>query len=177
MNIKLKRIAWAGAIAAAVLWSTVQTVGALRIGQHRSGNAVIQLYEVAELQIELLGSTLKQSVGAKQAAELEPLKQAVYTASFTHERLATAVGEDRMPPLNSLKELSQLMLRLQLSGARPVKAEEVQLLQKAADVYDELESAYDQLLSSRGEVVSSQSRALAEADDKLLKLLKKESLK
>ncbi|KIL40327.1 hypothetical protein SD70_14515 [Gordoniibacillus kamchatkensis] len=170
-------MAAAAALAILLLWSVSQTVGMLRSGGHSDESAVRLLYQVSELHIELLGSQLKQAAGAKTAAELEPLKQALYTAAFTHDKLVKAVGEQNLTPLHSLTELSQLMLRLQLGGTRAVKPDEAALLQETAGLFAELEESYGKLLSSGDAVVASQNRAIAETDEKLVKLLQKHSQK
>jgi hypothetical protein len=175
--MKLTRIAAAAAVAALLLWSAVQTVGALRAGNGSGGDAVRLLYQVSELHMELLASQLQTAGAAKSAAELEPLKQALYTATFTHDRFVQAVGESNLPQLRSLTELSQLMLRLQLGGTRAIKPQEAKLLQEAAAAFARMVDSYSKLLSSGDSIVSSQSRSLREADDKLEELLQSQAMK
>lgn len=172
-KFRVGRIAAAAVIAMLLLWSVTQTASVLRSRGAGNENAARLLYQVSELHIELLGSQLKQASGARTAAELEPLKQALYTAAFTHDKLVQAFGEQKLPPLHSLTELSQLMLRLQLGGTRAVKPEEAAMLQEAASLFAEIEHSYGKLLSSGDAVVGSRSKAIAEADEKLVKLLRK----
>jgi hypothetical protein len=176
-KVRFGRIAAGAAIALLLFWSVTQTVGAWRGRDGGSGDAVRLLYQVSELHIELLGSQLKQAAGARTASELEPLKQALYTAAFTHDKFVQAVGEQKLAPLHSLTELSQLMLRLQLGGTRALKPEEAAMLQEAAGLFAPIEESYGKLLSSGDAVVGSQSKEIAEADEKLVKLLQKQGQK
>jgi hypothetical protein len=176
-KIRFGRVAAGAAIALLLFWSIAQTAGMWRGPSDGNGNAVRLLYQVSELHIELLSSQLKQAAGAKNASELEPLKLALYTAAFTHDKLVQAVGEQKLAPLRSLTELSQLMLRLQLGGTRAVKPEEAAMLQETAGLFAQIEESYGKLLSSGDAVVASQSKAVAEADDKLVKLLQMQNQK
>lgn len=151
-----------------------QTVHWLRGDAAGGGDARTLLYQVSEFHIELLGSLLHEAEKAKTSGELEPLKQALYTATYTHERFAISVGTERLAPLESLNELMQLMTRMQLGGSRPLKADEAKTLQEASTIFDGLQESYGKLLSSGGSVLSSQNGKIAEADRKLVQLLKKQ---
>jgi hypothetical protein len=151
-----------------------QTLHWLRGDAAGEGDARTLLYQVSEFHIELLGSLLHEAGNAKTSGELEPLKQALFTATYTHERFVMSAGSKQLAPLESLNELMQLMTRMQLGGSRPLKADEVKTLQEASTIFDELQMSYGKLLSSGGSILSSQSGKIADADEKLALLLKKQ---
>jgi hypothetical protein len=173
-KLKTGRVLIAVLVGMLLVGSVVQTVRWLRGDSAGEGDARKLLYQVSEFHIELLDSLLHEAGNAKTSGELESLKQALYTATYTHERFAMAVGTDRIAPMESLNGLMQLMLRLQLGGSRPLKADEVKALQAASTIFDEIAESYGKLLSSGGDVLSSQSGNIAEADEKLSELLKKQ---
>lgn len=173
-RLRIGRLLAAVAVALLLAGSVIQTVHWLRGDTAGEGDARTLLYQVSLFHMELLGSLLHESGGAKTSGELESLKQALYTATYTHERFALAVGTNRIAPLESMNELMQFMMRLQLGGSRPLKADEVKALHEASTIFDQLEAGYGKLLSSGGSVLSSQSKRVAEADEKLGAMLKKQ---
>ncbi|AEI44994.1 hypothetical protein [Paenibacillus mucilaginosus] len=131
------------------------------------------LYQVSLFQMERLNSYLLESAKIRDTAELDALRQAVYSAQFTHEHLAQAYREGEVAPLPSLQALMQYLLRLQVGGSRPLKAEEQQTLAEAGNLYSDIYTAYSELVSESGGVSGSGSGRMTEADEELAKLLKK----
>jgi hypothetical protein len=126
--------------------------------------------------MELLNSLLQDAGRLKETGQLDSLKQALYSASYAHERLISAVGTDQMASLDSLPQLMQYVIRLQLGGERPLKAGEIKALQEAGGLYNELYESYAKLMNTSGEVISSENKKMAEADGKLAELIKKKQL-
>ncbi|MFH5182209.1 S-adenosylmethionine decarboxylase [Paenibacillus sp. TAB 01] len=133
------------------------------------------LYQVSMFQMELLSSFM-QDVGKKDTGSLNELRQAVYTANFTHDHLVMAYGDDRLTPLNGLSQLMQYVIRLQIGGNRPLKPDESQTLVQVSELFAEMYDAYGQLLSSSNKIVSSQNDRLLEADKAMQELLRKKLL-
>lgn len=173
-KLKTSRIVITAFVILLIAGSAMQTVRWLRGGSASEGDARTLLYQVSEFHIELLDSLLHEAGNAKTSGDLEPLKQAMYTATYTHERFAAAFGTDRVSSLESLNELMQFMLRLQLGGSRPLKEGETKALQEASTIFDGIAESYGKLLSSGGDVLSSQNDKIAEADGKMTKMLKKQ---
>ncbi|MVP00509.1 hypothetical protein [Paenibacillus lutrae] len=134
------------------------------------------LYQVSLFQIELLNRFLQDSAQPMDTRQLDSLKQTLYSASYTHERLVLALGKDNVNPLHSLPLFMQYILRLQIGGERALKAEEKNVLQEAAKLFAGLHEAYGKLMASSGSIVSSQSKTVSEIDEKLNSLLEKKLL-
>ncbi|MBE1443496.1 S-adenosylmethionine decarboxylase [Paenibacillus sp. OAS669] len=158
-----------------VVWPVYQIIG--MIGAHsEKQDAGKLLYQVSLFQMELLSSYLHDIEKVKDTEGLNPLRQAIYTANFTHQHLVLAYGEDQLTPLESLSQLMQYVLRLQIGGQRPLKGEEVQALLEVRKQFDDLYDAYGKLLSSRGDVVGSQNQRLQKDDKMVNELLRKKLL-
>lgn len=142
-------------------------------GKANEKDAGYLLYQVSLFQMELLNSYLQDPGRIEQTTQLDPLKQALYSATYSHERLVAAFGEKHIPSLRSLSELMQAILRMQIGGQRTLKKEETGALQEAAKLYGVIYENYQKLVSSSGSPISSNGKALAEADDQLAKLLEK----
>jgi hypothetical protein len=99
------------------------------------------LYQVSLFQMELLSSYLQQTREITDSAQLDALKQSLYSANYTHERLALAVGSDHLAALSSMNQLMQYVLRLQVGGHRVLKADEKQTLLDAAVQFHEMGAA------------------------------------
>lgn len=140
-------------------------------------DAVSLLYQVSLFQMELLSSSLNEAAKAKDTDQLNALKQAAYSANYTHERLTMAVGEDRLEKLDSVPELLQFILRLQIGGGRTLKPEESSALQEFGKLYKDLFKAYGELVSSDGHFLSSRSEKVKKADKAMADLLKKNQLR
>jgi hypothetical protein len=134
------------------------------------------LYQVSLFQMELLSSYLQQTREITDSAELDSLKQSLYSANYTHERLALAVGPDHLAVLSSMNQLMQYVLRLQVGGHRVLKADEKQTLQDAAVQFQDIYAAYGELMSSRGSIISSQHDKLIKKDESLSSMIRKKLL-
>ncbi|NHN30121.1 S-adenosylmethionine decarboxylase [Paenibacillus agricola] len=131
------------------------------------------LYQVSLFQMEILGGYLYNMDKVKDTESLNPLQQAIYTATYTHGQLVLAYGTKDLAPLPGLSELMQFMLRLQVGGQRPLKSDEVQTLMEVRKQFSILFDAYSKLLSSYDEMNSSQNASMAKADKAIMELLRK----
>ncbi|UUZ84384.1 hypothetical protein LJK88_12185 [Paenibacillus sp. P26] len=158
-----------------IAWPLIQTIHLL--GKDAPVERADKLlYQVSLFQMELLGSYLQTGNKSQNTDALNALRQAVYSAQYTHEHLVMAYGESKLAKLESLPSLMQYILRLQVGGARRLKPEEAAVLgdvnRQFADLYD----AYGKLLSSGGDIVESQNIRLEKADKSITDLLKKKLL-
>jgi hypothetical protein len=146
---------------------------------HAHGNTeepIHLLYQVSLFQMELLNSYLNETGKITSTQELDSIKQSLYSAGYTHERLALAVGKDELSPITSINQLMQVVMRLQIGGERPLKTEEIKTLQEASKQFKELYASYEKLISSGGKIVSSQNEKLKKQDADLSELLRKKLL-
>jgi hypothetical protein len=134
------------------------------------------LYQVSLFQIELLNSCLKDAAKAADTSGLEPLKQAVYSANFTHERFVLAMGPEKLNALDSLDTLMQYILRLQIGGSRPLHENEKEVFAQVSAKFKEVQGAYKMLLSSNNKIISSQNTKLSELNADLQSFLNKKLL-
>lgn len=144
--------------------------------KQEKSDAVQLLYQVSLFQIELLYGYLNEAGKAKDTEQLNGLKQAAYSAFFTHERLAMALGKTGFGKLESVNELLQWIIRLQIGGARAMKPEETKLLQEAAEKFKPLFDDYGKLMTGSG-YVSSQGERLAKDDQALAELISGKQLR
>jgi hypothetical protein len=131
------------------------------------------LYQVSSFQMELLGSYLHDVNQLQGTGGLDLLRQAVYTANFTHEHLVLAFGEDKLTRLNGLTQLMQYVVRIQIGGQRPLKPDEARTLEQVRQLYEEMYDAYGRLLSPSYGIVSEQNKRLVKTDKDMTELLKK----
>lgn len=157
-----------------VIWPVYQ-IYEMATGHGEKEDAGKLLYQVSLFQMELLGSFM-QDVEKKDTGALNDLRQAVYTANFTHEHLVLAYGTDHLTPLTGLSQLMQYVIRLQIGGNRPMKADESQAMLEVRRQFAELYDAYGKLLSSHNDIVSSQNDRLIKADKAIQELLRKKLL-
>lgn len=142
--------------------------------KREKGDAVQQLYEVAQFQMELLGSTMNEAAAVKTSGQLNEWKRAAYSAAFTHERLVTASAGEALPgKLESMEMLLQWIMRVQLGGERPLKPEELELMKEVAKRYKALFEAYGRLRDKDGDPVSAAAGELTRADRELADVLRK----
>jgi hypothetical protein len=142
-------------------------------GSHGKEDAAKLLFQVAQFQMEVLGSYMVDMDQKKSTGDLDALKQALYSAQFTHERLVLAIGEESLGQMDSLKQLQQTILRMQIGSVRPLKPEELQLFAEVKPHFAQMFEAYGKLWSSGSAMVPSQQKKLAEEDKALALLLKK----
>ncbi len=160
-------------LAAVVGWPLYQFYDMMHPGP-QTHDAVRMLYQVSLFQVELLNDLLNEAGRDERTGQLDALKQAVYSAGYTHERLMMAVGEDRLTPLNSVSGLLQWIIRLRIGGDRQIKPEEADVLRQAGEQFKPLYEIYGGLMSSGGKIISSQNRKLAQADRNVYDLLRKQ---
>ncbi|PZE19953.1 S-adenosylmethionine decarboxylase [Paenibacillus xerothermodurans] len=156
-------------------WPAYQIYGMLNQPSHKEDAGKL-LYQVSLFQMEMLGSFLHDMDKAQDTGRLDALRQAIYTANFTHEHLVLAYGEEEVAPLRGLSQLMQYVVRLQIGGQRPLKAEEAQTLAEVRHHYAELYEAYRKLMSPRNQIVASQNEKLAKTDKAVADLLRKKLL-
>jgi hypothetical protein len=157
------------------IWPIWQVIDSFQ-SKMSNTNPTHLLYQVSLFQMELLSSYLQQTREIKDSAELESLKQSLYSANYTHERLALAVGSDHLAVLSSMNQLMQYVLRLQVGGHRVLKADEKQTLLDAATQFQDIYAAYGELMSSRGSIISSQQDKLIKKDESLSNMIRKKLL-
>ncbi|MCS7458750.1 S-adenosylmethionine decarboxylase [Paenibacillus doosanensis] len=162
-------------VAVLIVWPLYQ-ITAMIGSRSEKQDAGKLLYQVSLFQMELLSSYLHDIEKVQDTEGLSPLRQAIYTADFTHQHLVLAFGESELSPLGGLSQLMQYVIRLQIGGQRPLKADEAQTLTDARKLFDDLYDAYGKLLSSRDEIVSSQNQRLQKDDKAIVELLRKKLL-
>lgn len=144
--------------------------------KREKGDAVELLYQVSGFQMELLAGYMNEAGRAKDTEQLNGLRQAAYSANFTHERLSMALGRDELEKLESVNELLQWMVRLQIGGQRALKPEETQTLQEAAKLFKPFYDEYGKLMTN-GRYVSSQGDKIMKIDHELAELIRKRQLR
>jgi hypothetical protein len=142
-------------------------------GSNEKQDAGKLLYQVSLFQMEILGGFLYNIDKMKDTESLNPLQQAIYTATYTHAQLVLAFGAKDLAPLPGLSELMQYMLRLQVGGQRPLKSDEVQALVEVRKQFSMMFDAYSKLLTSYNDINPSQSLLLAKSDKAIMDLLRK----
>jgi hypothetical protein len=142
-------------------------------GKHQAGYL---LYQVAFFQMELLNHYMGEAGKAAETSQLEGLKQAAYSAAYTHERLVLAYGKGRLAELQSVPLLLQYLLRLEIGGQRPLRPEESQTLQELGKMFKAFYADYAKLLDSDKNVTASQNGKLAKTDLAMAVLLRKKQL-
>ncbi|MCR8644181.1 S-adenosylmethionine decarboxylase [Paenibacillus sp. N1-5-1-14] len=158
-------------LAIVLIWPTVQLLRGSGGNAEHHGNAEKLLYEVSLFQLEMLGSQLSNLNPMTQTSALDGVKSAVYSVSFTHERVRSALGEDVITDLDGMPQLLQYVMRLQLGASRPLKSEEVEVFREASKLLGEMYAAYEKLLTTKEEIVPTQNKILSDSNSKLRKLL------
>lgn len=171
--IVVKMIRW-GLIVVLLTWPAFH-IFQMMSSDHEQGNAEQLLFQVALFQMELLSGSLNEATSAKDTAQLNALKQAVYAMKYTHERLVQVMG-GKAPKLTSLNEFMQVVVRLQIGGQRPLKSEELALLRKLNQSFQELYTSYGKLMTSNGKIVASSVEQIDKLDAVLIELLHKKLL-
>lgn len=141
-------------------------------GKKQTGDAEHLLYQVCLFQMEILNSLLNDAVRMANTDQLNDLKQSVYSANYAHERLVQAFGENHLTSLDSIPQMLQYIIRLQIGGNRAIRKDEAETLRQAGEQFSELYAVYGNLLSSRGSVISSQNDKLKSIDRNIYQLLR-----
>ncbi|MEB3100401.1 hypothetical protein [Ferviditalea candida] len=139
--------------------------------ESQSGDAKRLLYQVCLFQMEILNSLLNDAARLQNTDQLNDLKQAVYSANYAHERLVQAFGENHLTTLNSIPQMLQYIIRLQIGGDRALSKDEADTLRQAGEQFSEMYAVYGKLLSSGGSVFSSQNDKLKSIDQNIYRLL------
>ncbi|WP_409341728.1 S-adenosylmethionine decarboxylase [Paenibacillus sp. MBLB4367] len=158
-------------LAGFVILVTLLQLSGGKKGEEGHEDAAHLLFQVSQFQMELLANAVTEAEKAKNTDELNALKQAAYSANYTHERLVMAEG-DRLSELASMQQLLQYIVRLQIAGQRALKAEEVQTIQAAGKLYKTMNEDYAKLMSSGGSVISSQNDKLKKTDKAIVEQLR-----
>lgn len=160
-----------GSVLMLIFWSLNQMYDLL-FEHGKKENPTRMLYEVSLFQFELLNNYLSDASSIETTAELDQLKQALYTANFTHEHLMLAVGTKHLSSLTSTTEINQFILRLQIGGNRKLRDNERRLLEEIDHHFDELFEIYGELLTLKGEVNRVYNDRMVELDQKISKIVK-----
>ncbi len=157
-------------------WPIYQITVLLQSNKH-AGDATKLLYQVSAFQMELLNSFLSEAEKSSGTDQLNSLKEAVYSADFTHQRLVLAVGDNKLTPLKSLNELLQYIMRLQIGGNRTLQPGEIKVFQDSVKQFEQMYQIYNDLFSDGGRVYSLQNDKLKKFDDQLYSMLHGQLLK
>lgn len=149
-----------------VAWSFIQLIR-LKADEPEQGDALQLLYHVSAFQFELMANALQDAVNAPDSEHLNELRQAVYTASYTHEHLVLAVGKHRLTELQSLTDFMQYILRLQMGGNRPLKSSERETLQLLNNTVQKMQAEYRALFTRSGDMISSRHEEMMKLDETL----------
>jgi hypothetical protein len=154
-----------------VIGATLLQLSGGKKGEQGHENAAHLLYQVSQFQMELLANAVSEAEKAKDTGQLDALKQAAYSANFTHERLVMAEGE-QLSELASMQQVLQYIVRLQIAGKRALKPEEAETLQAVGKLYQTMSEDYAKLMSSGGGVISSQNDKLKKTDKMIVEQLR-----
>lgn len=159
-----------------IIWPIYQLTQML--GHHKEDHdATHLLFQVSLFQMEILKSSLEEASQSKNTNELERVKQALYSAEYTHERLILAAGgSEELSSLSFMSQLSQYIQRLQLGGTRALKADETQTLKETQKQFGNMYEVYEKMMASSGDIISSQNTELSKLDRDLTSFLRKKGL-
>ncbi|WP_438444360.1 hypothetical protein [Gorillibacterium sp. sgz5001074] len=131
------------------------------------------LYQVADFQMELLGSTLGDAAQLKSVGQLNEWKQSAYAVGFVHDRLSQAVGNRDLPRLESVNALLQWIMRVQVGGDRTLRQEESELLKETAQRFRSMAETYAKLMDGGSIREGARSRLVQEDGELAALILKK----
>lgn len=173
MKLQIKKMTLYFILFLMVLWMVNQLIQVMFPGE-ATQDAEKMLYQVSLFQLELLNNALHEaSISAWSTEQLNTLKQAAYAANYTHERYRQAIGPSKLTSLESLKELIQFVLRLQIGGYRELKELDREAIREVSEAYRELYESYAHLLSRNGSMNSSQNNELSRIDHETYEYLQK----
>ncbi|WP_274362598.1 S-adenosylmethionine decarboxylase [Paenibacillus thermotolerans] len=166
---KLPRTAIIIAVLIFGIWTFGQLLGTLRHSDSPK-DARLLLYEASLFQTELLSSSAGESGKARTTQDLQGLKQAAFSAAYTHEKLAEAWGS-AVPSLSSPSKAVEWIVRMQIGGDRALTQEEQEMLVNVSPYFQELYDAYSHMVNKDGRIVGSSVDKLKEADRHIAELL------
>jgi hypothetical protein len=170
--------------APALIWLTIvllasvtfyQTYDWYRAKTDRT-DAAYYLYQVSLFDLQMLAGTLAEAGKLTDTSQLDALREAAYSAQYSHERLARIYAKENMAALDSYKELLQFVLGLQLGGPQAIKPETAKTMRDLSGLYREMSADYAKLLSARHEIISSENAKLVKIDGDIVKLLRQKQL-
>jgi len=167
MRRSTRTFLWTAVIVIALV-TLIQWIGTMT-RQETAADPMRMLYEVSQLQVELLSSFVGEAAESETTADLNALKQAAYSADYTHRRLVLAGGKD-WPELASLSGLMDVIVRLQIGGDRRLSEEEKQLFETIAPHFNELQAAYATLMPN-GSVNRANAARVKAADQAVSKAM------
>ena len=139
---------------------------------HTEGeNAERMLFEVAQFQMQVLGTSLADAAGSSRTDELNALKLAAYSASYAHDRLAKTFGDGAVDPLKPVGDLVNVITEWQIGGDRLLTDAEKDMLLRYSQLYAGVMPVYEKLLSEDGHVIASQAGQLKKIGKELAKTL------
>lgn len=144
----------------------------LYAGKAAHENASRMLFEAANFQIEMMSRFMSEAKGVRTSGQLNSLKNAVYSAAYVHDRFANSFPAGQIDRLESLDELLQYVLHLQIGGDRPLKEEEREIMLEAEPLLAELAEVYAGLMTEQGKLNRYERGLLRDLDDRLLHVLK-----
>ncbi|AOZ91930.1 hypothetical protein [Paenibacillus crassostreae] len=124
-------------------------------------DASLMLFEVVNFEMEILNSSLMESVQINNTNELDRLKLAAYSASFGHERMVKVFGEDQIVYLPAIEKLVNMITGWQIGGDRPLSMSEKNILVEFSAKFAEIVSIYAILVDSDRGMTSTQADKLA----------------
>jgi hypothetical protein len=186
-----KQTGYGGVIVGKMKWSKLLTVivSLLLIGwplyqiykqfyaHSEQKNGVHLLYQVTLFQMESLNSALADSAAWTETQQLNILKQAAYSAMYTHERFTMLIGTQKLTALQSVSRMMDYIGRLQVGGNRPITPAEKQALQDAGKLYKPLYEAYNHLMASTAlDIAAAQNAQIKKLDRTLSDFFSKKLL-
>ena len=152
-------------------WPVYQLYGYV-VGGPAKQDSTRELYEVSNFQMSLLGSFLNDSAKLHETTALDAIKLTAYMADYTHTRLVSVLGSDRLAALESLPALVSYVSGLQIGGNRPLKEQESATLAAVKELFQAMDGAYGKLLSSGGSVIASENSEVGKLDTEITELLR-----
>lgn len=125
------------------------------------------LFEVTHFQMEVLNTSLMDSLQASHTVDLNALKLAAYSAHYSHERMVRAYGKGNLQSLSALGQLLDTITKWQIGGNRPLTDNERDLLTQYSTNFAALLPVYRLLLDHNNRVVSSQADHLNQIGENL----------
>lgn len=156
-----------------LIWGTHQLLD-LYASRNAHQNASRMLFEASNFQIELMSRFLSEAASAKVSSQLDALKNAVYSASYVHDRFARVFPSGQVDQLESLDGVLQFVLHLQIGGDRPLKEEEQALLKELDPLMAQLAEAYAGLMTENGKLNRFERGLIKDLDEQLLNVLKQD---
>lgn len=175
-KIRISKIILVVIISLMVIWPLYQLYNEFKSHSDQH-NVTHLLYQVTLLQMEWLDRSLADTANLKNTQQLNTLKQAVYSANYTHERLAIALDTESFTELQSIQRMTDYITRLQIGADRLLKPEEIQAFQEASKLFNVLYEDYAKLMSSNEySIITSENTKIQKSDKAIAALFSKKLL-